>query len=123
MILIPRHKISLILLVIMTYVTTLYCLVLRAYPNSVLLHRSVDKRFVFGLLVFATLVQLILTDAGVYLAVSLACVVPLVLLHAVLWVSHHTFVETEDEDACCCAKQLVPLDGHNECRTDGIENV
>ncbi|TKY65290.1 PRA1 family protein F2 [Spatholobus suberectus] len=120
-VLIPQRKLSLILLVIMTYVTVLYCLVLRAYPNSVMLHRSIDKRFVLSLLVFATIVQLILTEAGIHLAVTLACAVPLVLVHAVLWVSHHVF-EIEDASG---TKELAPLVGHHTCTcgAKGLENV
>lgn len=109
--LIPKRKLSLILLVIMTYVTTLYCLLLRACPNSVMLHRIIDKKFVLALLVFATVVQLVVTEAGIHLAVTIACVVPLVLVHAVLWVSHYAF---ETEDGSGCVEDLAPLAGHNE---------
>ncbi|XP_061359716.1 uncharacterized protein LOC133303760 [Gastrolobium bilobum] len=109
--LIPQRKMSLILLVIMTYVTTLYCLMLRACPNSVVLHRSIDKRFVLALLIFATVVQLILTEAGIHLAVTLACAVPIVLLHAVLWVSHYAF---EIEDTSSCTQEMAHLAGHKE---------
>ncbi|XP_020204323.2 uncharacterized protein LOC109789707 [Cajanus cajan] len=118
-VLIPQRKVSLILLVIMTYVTALYCLLLRAYPNSMLLHRSIDKRFVLALLVIATIVQLILTEAGIHLAVTLACAVPLVLVHAVLWVSHHAF-EIEDDS---CTKELAPLVGHNRCTCCGAKGL
>ncbi|KAK7340441.1 hypothetical protein VNO77_21143 [Canavalia gladiata] len=120
-VLIPHRKLSLILFVIMTYVTVLYCLILKAHPNSVLLHRSIDKKFVFGLLVFATVVQLILTEAGIHLAVTLACAVPFVLVHAVLWVNHHV---NEIEDAFG-TKQLSSLKGHNKCTcgAKGLDNV
>ncbi|XP_027353141.1 uncharacterized protein LOC113863684 [Abrus precatorius] len=120
-VLIPHRKLSLILLVIMTYVSVLYCLLLRAYPNSIFLHRRMDKRFVFALLVFATVVQMILTEAGIHLAVTLACAVPLVLMHAILWVSHNVFM-IEDASA---AKELAPLKGRNKCTcgAEGLENV
>ncbi|XP_061359714.1 uncharacterized protein LOC133303759 [Gastrolobium bilobum] len=108
--LIPQRKVSLILLVIMTYVTTLYLLLLRAYPNSVVLHRIIDKRFVLTLLAVATAVQLILTEAVIHLAVTLACSIPLVLIHAVLWVGFEAF---EIEDASVTG-ELVPLAGHDE---------
>ncbi|XP_054785363.1 uncharacterized protein LOC129291839 [Prosopis cineraria] len=90
--LIPQRKVSLILLVIMSYVTTLYLLLLKAYPNSYLLHRVLDKRFVLALLAIATMVQLIVTSAGIHLGVTLACSVPIVLLHAVLWISHQEII-------------------------------
>ncbi|KAK7295263.1 hypothetical protein RJT34_18169 [Clitoria ternatea] len=110
--LIPQREVSLILLVIMTYVTTLYCLLLRAFPNSVLLHRIIDKRVVLGLLAFATALQLILTEAGIHLALTLACSVPVVLVHAVLWASF------EVEDGSAGAGELVPLASHNESGAD-----
>ncbi|CAJ1825452.1 unnamed protein product [Sphenostylis stenocarpa] len=120
-VLIPHRKVSLILFVIMTYVTAIYCLLLRAHPKSAFLHRSLDKRFVLALLMFATVGQLILTEAGIHLAVTLACAVPLVLVHAVLWVSHHSF-EVEDDS---CPKEMTPLACHNRCRcgAKGVENV
>ncbi|KAG4937340.1 hypothetical protein JHK82_051552 [Glycine max] len=79
------------------------------------------KKFVLALLVFATFVQLILTEAGIQLAVTLACAVPFVLVHAVLWVSHHAF-EIEDDSG---TKELTPLVGHNgcACRAKALENV
>lgn len=123
-ILIPHHKTSLILFVIMTYVITIYHLLLRACPNNIVFHRRIDKRFVFGLLVFATVVLLILTDAGIRLAVTLACAVPLVLVHAVLWVSHYVFeVVNDDVCCCCCNKELTSLVGHSEFEGDRLENV
>ncbi|KAK7295261.1 hypothetical protein RJT34_18167 [Clitoria ternatea] len=122
-VLIPHRKLSLILLVIMTYVTVLYCLLLRAYPNSIVLHRSIDKKFVFALLVFATVVQLILTEAGIHLAVTLACTVPLVLVHAVLWVNCHVF--KIENDASGTKELMAPLSGHNKCTcgTKSVDNV
>ncbi|KAG5013944.1 hypothetical protein AAZX31_09G223900 [Glycine max] len=121
-VLIPHRKSSLILLVIMTYVIVLYCLVLRAHPKSVFLHRTIDKKFVLALLVFATFVQLILTEAGIQLAVTLACAVPFLLVHAVFWVSHHGFEIEDDSDT----KEMAPLVGHNRCTCGAkgsLENV
>ncbi|KAK7394599.1 hypothetical protein VNO78_15131 [Psophocarpus tetragonolobus] len=120
-VLIPHSKLSLILLVIMTYVTVLYCLLLRANPKSIFLHRTMDKRFVLAFLLFATIALLILTEAGIPLAVTLACVVPLVLVHAVLWVSHHVSV-IEDASA---PQDLTPFVVHHRCTCEakGVENV
>ncbi|CAL0328166.1 unnamed protein product [Lupinus luteus] len=109
--LIPERKVSLILLVIMTYVTTLYILLLRAYPNSEVLHKIIDKRFVLGLLAIATALQLIFTDAWIHLAVTLACTIPIVLVHAVLWVSFDAF---EVEDGSVSSGDLAPLVGQNQ---------
>nr|XP_007139659.1 hypothetical protein PHAVU_008G048500g [Phaseolus vulgaris]ESW11653.1 hypothetical protein PHAVU_008G048500g [Phaseolus vulgaris] len=102
------RKVSLILLVIMTYVTTVYCLILRSFPNSAVLHRIIDKRVVLALLAVATAVQLILTEAGIHLAVTLASSVPLVLLHAVLWANFDAFVVESGKG------EMVPLTGHEE---------
>ncbi|CAK8543313.1 unnamed protein product [Lathyrus sativus] len=112
--LIPNRKVSLILLVIMTYVTTLYCLLLRACPNSVLLHRIIDKRIILSLLFIATAIQLILTRAGIHFAVTMTCSVPVVLLHAVLWASSCELAyETEEEGSC--KEELAPFtSGHND---------
>ncbi|XP_020204334.1 PRA1 family protein F4 [Cajanus cajan] len=119
--LIPCRKVSLILLVIMTYVTTLYILLLRAFPNSVVLHRIIDKRAVMALLAVATAVQLILTEAGVHLAVTLASSVPVVLVHAVLWASYDAFVI---EDASGSGKgELAPLVGHNGSDADNYSDA
>ncbi|KAH1234904.1 hypothetical protein GmHk_09G026991 [Glycine max] len=95
---------------------------LRAHPKSVFLHRTIDKKFVLALLVFATFVQLILTEAGIQLAVTLACAVPFLLVHAVFWVSHHGFEIEDDSDT----KEMAPLVGHNRCTCGAkgsLENV
>lgn len=108
--LIPQRKVSLILLVIMSYVTTLYCLLLRSCPNSVVLHKIIDKRFVLFLLALATTVQLVVTQAGIHLAVTLACTMPIVLVHAVFWVNLDAF---ESEDGSGIGER-APLVGHSE---------
>ncbi|XP_028804641.1 uncharacterized protein LOC114759603 [Neltuma alba] len=104
--LIPERKVSLILLVIMSYVTTLYLLLLRAYPSSYVLHRVIDKRFVLALLAIATMVQLIVTRAGIHLGVTLACSMPLVLFHSVLWISHQEISENIEASG---VEELAPL--------------
>ncbi|XP_004493556.1 uncharacterized protein [Cicer arietinum] len=111
--LIPQRKVSLILLVIMTYVTTLYCLLLRACPNSVVLHRIIDKRIVLSLLFIATAVQLILTKAGIHFAVTLSSSVPIVLLHAVLWASTCEYDAYETQEGSV-TEELAPLTGHSD---------
>ena len=118
--LIPQRKVSLILFVIMTYVTSLYFLLLRTWPNSVLLHRIIDKSFVLALIAIATAVQLVLTEAGIHLAVTLACSVPIVLVHAVLWVGLDAF---EVEEASSGAGERAPLVDHNESGAKASEAV
>ncbi|KAK4267938.1 hypothetical protein QN277_024656 [Acacia crassicarpa] len=115
--LIPQRKVSLILLVIMSYVTTLYLLLLRAYPNSYVLHRVIDKRFVLALLAIATMVQLIITRAGIHLGVTLACAMPLVLLHAVLWISDREISENPG------VAELAPLSNKSENGGEGSDLV
>ncbi|RYR32137.1 hypothetical protein Ahy_B01g057124 [Arachis hypogaea] len=103
------HKVSLIILVIMTYVITIYCLILRAFPYSVLLHKVIDKRFVMSLLVFVTVVMLVVTEAGTHLVVTLAIVVPIILIHALLWITHHHSFDIEDHYCNCTCE--VGADG------------
>ncbi|XP_057756842.1 PRA1 family protein F4-like [Arachis stenosperma] len=111
-VLIPRHKISLIILVIMTYVITIYCLILRAFPYSIFLHKVIDKRFVLSLLVFVTVVMLVVTEAGSHLAVTLAIAVPIILIHSLLWIAHHHSFDTEDHYCNCNCE--VGADGTEE---------
>jgi hypothetical protein len=92
--LIPERKVSLIFLVIMTYVASLYLLLLRALPpNFYLLDKIIDKSIVLGLIAVATMIELIATEAGLHLVITLAATVPIVLIHAVLWVREDFCVE------------------------------
>ncbi|KAJ9189186.1 hypothetical protein P3X46_000512 [Hevea brasiliensis] len=93
--LIPQRKVSLILLVIMTYVGSLYLLLLSAVPSSNIIHEILDKRLVLPVIVVATMVELVLTDAGLHLLLTLAGSLPVVLVHAVLWVIEDFSVEEE----------------------------
>ncbi|KAK6162690.1 hypothetical protein DH2020_002531 [Rehmannia glutinosa] len=83
-ILIPQRKVSVIYLVAMTEVSFLYFVVLRAFPDSVILHRTIDKRLVLFLVFVITALELILTRAAIHLFVVLAATVPIVMVHAVL---------------------------------------
>ncbi|KAH6826146.1 Tetratricopeptide repeat superfamily protein [Perilla frutescens var. hirtella] len=82
--LVPDRKVSVVFLVATTEVAFLYFLLLRALPDSVILHKIVDKRFVFFLLFVVTAVEMILTDAAVHLFIVLAATVPVVVLIAAL---------------------------------------
>lgn len=93
--LVPQRKVSVIYLVAMTEVTFLYFLLLRALPDSVILHRIIDKRFVLFLLFVITAVELILTHAAVHLFIVLAATVPIVIVHAVLSKREDVFVNEE----------------------------
>ncbi|PON58830.1 Prenylated rab acceptor [Parasponia andersonii] len=114
--LIPQRKVSLIYLVAMTYVTSVYLLVLRALPNSVVLNTVIDKRLVLALLAIATMVELILTRAAIHLFASLGIGVPLILVHAVLTIRDDLFVGEE----ATSADQLVPLRNSNETQSVDI---
>ncbi|KAE8038554.1 hypothetical protein FH972_011053 [Carpinus fangiana] len=104
--LVPKRKVSLIFLVAMTLVTCFYLVLLRALPNSVgLLDKVVDKWLVLVFLAAVTAVELILTRAGIHLCVTLACGIPIILVHAVLRVTDDLFVGEE----ACAAGELVPL--------------
>lgn len=104
--LVPKRKVSLIFLVAMTLVTCFYLILLRALPNSVgLLDKVIDKRLVLAFLAAVTAAELILTRAGIHLCVTLACGIPIILVHAVLRVTDDLFVGEE----ACAAGELVPL--------------
>lgn len=115
----PQRKVSLVYLVATTYVTCIYLLLLRAQPNSVVLHRVIDKRLVLALLAVATAVELILTDAGIHLIGTLAGGVPVVIAHAVLCVADDLFVGEE----ACAAGELVPLVGMKTCDVESPASV
>lgn len=83
--LIPSRKISLVYLVIMKEIAFLYVLLLRAVPNSILLHKIIDKRFVFFVLSIITGVELVLTQAAIHLLATLLSTIPIILAHACFW--------------------------------------
>ncbi|KAL8495704.1 hypothetical protein ACS0TY_019720 [Phlomoides rotata] len=93
--LVPQRKVSVIFLVAMTEVVFLYFLLLRALPDSQILHRIIDKRFVLFLVFVVTCVELILTRAAVHLFIVLGATVPIVVLHAVLMRTEEVFVKEE----------------------------
>jgi hypothetical protein len=121
--LIPQRKVSLILLVIMTYVTTLYCLILRSFPNSFVLHRIIDKRIVLSLLFIATAIQLILTEAGIHFAITLTSSVPIVLLHAVLWINSYEYDAYETLEGSGKEEPAPLIGGHNDIEAQGLDAV
>jgi hypothetical protein len=121
--LIPQRKVSLILLVIMTYVTTLYCLILRSFPNSVVLHRIIDKRIVLSLLFIATAIQLILTEAGIHFAITLTSSVPIVLLHAVLWINSYEYDAYETLEGSGKEESAPLTGGHNDIEAQNSDAV
>ncbi|XAR63287.1 hypothetical protein NMG60_11023174 [Bertholletia excelsa] len=109
--LLPKRKLSLILLVVMTALTSLYLLLLRPLP---LLQRIIDKRLVLALLFMVTTLEMILTRAAVHFFVTLGAAAPVILLHAVFRVRENLFVSEE----ASAAGELVPL---MERKTGGSE--
>lgn len=93
--LIPRRRISLMYFVATTEVACFYLLLLRAKPDSVILHRIIDRRLVLALLVIVTVVELVLTHAIIHLLVSLAIGTPFILTHATLCRKDDHFVKEE----------------------------
>ncbi|KAB2626881.1 PRA1 family protein B6-like [Pyrus ussuriensis x Pyrus communis] len=91
--LVPQRKDSLIFLTVMTVVGCLYLVLLRVVPESLLLHKTVERLVVLVLLAIGTMIELILTDAAVHLFVTLASVIPILLVHAVFRVRDDVFVE------------------------------
>ncbi|GLT73416.1 hypothetical protein SLA2020_452770 [Shorea laevis] len=67
----------------------------------------IDRRLVLALLAIVTAVELILTRAAIHLGVTLACGIPIILVHAILRVTDDLFVGEE----ACAAGELVPLVG------------
>ncbi|KAM1444201.1 hypothetical protein ACFX2I_040382 [Malus domestica] len=93
--LVPHRRMSLIFLVIMTAAGCSYLALLRVVPDSLLLHKTVERPLMLVLLAIGTMIELILTDAAEYLFVTLACTVPIILVHAVFRVRDDGFVEEE----------------------------
>ncbi|KAJ7961975.1 PRA1 family protein [Quillaja saponaria] len=87
-------------------------------PEPVL-HRIFDKRLVLALLAMATMVELIVTKAGIHLAVTLAIGIPIVLIHAVLWFNEDVF---EGDEAASVAGELVPLTGDQKDSTGAVSS-
>ncbi|KAH0704183.1 hypothetical protein KY290_002140 [Solanum tuberosum] len=88
--LIPERKVSVVYLVALKEVAVLYLILLRAVANSVLFRWLIafDTRLiVLPLLAIGTCVALILTNAGIHLAITLAATLPIILAHAVLWIA------------------------------------
>ncbi|KAL3621879.1 hypothetical protein CASFOL_034075 [Castilleja foliolosa] len=94
--LVPERKVSVIFLVSTTEVAFLYFLLLRACPNSAIIHRIIDKRLVFFVLFVITVVMMVLTHAVVHLFVVLAATTPVVLVHAALSKMEDVIVKQAD---------------------------
>ncbi|KAJ4822675.1 hypothetical protein Tsubulata_027239 [Turnera subulata] len=107
--LIPKRKVSLVYLVIMTYVASLYLLLLRALPSSVLINKVIDRRVVLAFIALVTMVELIVTKAGLHLLVTLAASIPIVLLHAVLWVREDDVCGDDQEETGPASEGFEPL--------------
>lgn len=105
--LIPRRKVSLVYLVIMKEIAFLYVLLLRAVPNSILLHKIIDKRFVFFVLSIITGVELVLTQAAIHLVATLLSTIPIIFAHACFWRDDRD-VCVVNEDHCPEGEQLLP---------------
>ncbi|KAL6964933.1 hypothetical protein U1Q18_035988 [Sarracenia purpurea var. burkii] len=103
--LVPKRKVSLILLLATTAVTCLYLQLLRKLPADSVVHKIVDKRLALALVAAVTVVEMVLTRAAVHLFVTLAAATPVVLAHAVLTVRDNLFVNEE----ACVAGELVPM--------------
>lgn len=103
--LIPRRHLSLILLVVMTIVGSFYLLLLRAIPDSVILHRIIDPKLVLASLGLVTVVELVITRATIHLLVSLAVGGFIILVHALLHMGDDLYVTKE----AMAVGELLPL--------------
>ncbi|KAK6920399.1 Prenylated rab acceptor PRA1 [Dillenia turbinata] len=93
--LIPARKVALIWLVSTSVIVCVYLMLLHDFPNSVLLHKTIDKHFVLQMFAILTVVELVLTRAGLHLLVTLAVGLPIILVHALLWVEGSSLFQTE----------------------------
>jgi hypothetical protein len=76
---------------------------------------------VLSLLFIATAVQLILTEAGIHFAITLTSSVPIVLLHAVLWISSYEYDAYETLEG---KEELAPLTGgHTDIEAQNSDAV
>ncbi|KAL6008336.1 hypothetical protein ACLOJK_033845 [Asimina triloba] len=112
--LVPRRHISLIFLVGTTAVACLYLLLLRAVPDSMVLHRIIDRRLVLAFLGIVAAVEFILTHAVIHLLVSLATGIPIILFHVVFRSQDDLFVS----ERASAAGELVPLVDKKESKTE-----
>ena len=87
-----REVISLIPLFNMIYVASLY-LLSGAFPPNFCMLEITDKSLGLGLIAVKTMIEIITTGAGLHLVITLAATVPIVLIHAVLWVREDFCVE------------------------------
>lgn len=84
--LIPKRKVSLIIMVATKEAAIIYTLLMSAVPASlVLVHKILDKRLVLSLLALGTGIALIATHSGPHLLITLAATIPIILAHAGLW--------------------------------------
>lgn len=64
---------------------------------------------VLCVIVVATMVELVLTHAGVHLLASLAGSLPVVLVHAILWVREDFSVEEKSSGGGPASGEMIPL--------------
>lgn len=69
----------------MKEIAFLYVMLLRALPNSILLHKITDKRLVFFILIIITGVELVLTRAAIHLLATLLSTIPIIFAHVCFW--------------------------------------
>lgn len=109
----PRHRASMLFLMAASKGLLLYGALLKAFPNSALLRRLLDRRLVAALFLALVLADLTASDAIANLLAALAAGVPLILLHAAFRVrddllepqSTATNGEDDDEKATVVEKK------------------
>ncbi|XP_008794911.1 PRA1 family protein F3-like [Phoenix dactylifera] len=114
----PTHRASMLFLMAASKVALFYGVLLRAFPNSALLRRILDRRLVLALFLIVIVVELALTDAIKHLLLALAIGVPLVLLHAVFRV-RDDLVAGDDAAA---AVDAAPLSEKKEKEEPDLES-
>ncbi|KAK8944268.1 hypothetical protein KSP39_PZI008565 [Platanthera zijinensis] len=77
------HRATVLFLMVVSKVALSYAVVLRIFPNSVLLQRILDRRVVVALFLALVIVKVVLAGAVANLLLSLAAAIPIILAHAV----------------------------------------
>ncbi|KAF8028527.1 hypothetical protein BT93_E1219 [Corymbia citriodora subsp. variegata] len=107
--LVPARQFSLLLLMATNIINNQYLIMLRLMPNSICMYKAVDKMLVLVPLVIVTTVALILREAVIHFFTNLGIVIPVILVHKVLW-RDSGFVNKEAPASAPAPGELAPLE-------------
>ncbi|URD82602.1 PRA1 family protein [Musa troglodytarum] len=95
----PRRRATMLFLMAASKLALFYGALLRAFPNSALLRRIVDRRLVAALLMAVVGAEIVMTSAVPQFLLAMAVGAPLVLLHAVFRTQDDPAASGEDTAA------------------------